>query len=751
ANLEATFSLQQVDGAYIPYQNGMAVPTFEKQNRQYVSLKGTWKKQRFAASHGFSLMKRDAVGRSNIITEAASRNLASFDDAAWASISIPGVENKMNTYPNVPENYEDGVFYRYKFTVSDSLKGKMVRLNFLSVNYVADVWLNDTYLGYHEGGYTPFAFDVSSKLNYGGAQNTIVVRVDNPGWGTRTDIVPFYTCDWFNYTGIIGEVYLEAASQISVIRTDVIPQDVNGSIKTKVVLQNKTAADKTITASITIYNANITSSNIQSEKASALAGSTAQMTGTADLTVSIPKDSVKVWSTDLAVQNPKLWSTLTPNLYIMKVTVKDGGSTVDEYYTQFGIRTVKAEKAKVFLNGSPVFLTGVARHEDHPVYGRSIPLDIIYSDLQKVKSVNATFLRTGHYPNNPYTYLLADRMGLAVLEEIPVWWFDKPEHWSIQNNTRHIHEQMFKEMVYKDMNRPSILFWSAQNESYEVNGRVLFLLNLKSEQESKFPDGRLLTQSAAADRPGPSDVSQSYCDVAGWTMYFGIFHGGTYYGGTTNFLLAANGNDANKPVLDTEYGYWSGEDGNNASAQVTVFNETFRAFKQFISVDQYGMYNDNGFVAGVTWWCIFDWYTYQQISRNGYQSMGLYKMDRTTAKPVAAALTTAYEPFYKLGGLPLTAVNNVQPALPQEYSLQQNFPNPFNPETKIGYSVPEYNHVKLSVYNVLGKEVAVLVNEMKPAGSYKADFSGRSLPSGVYLYRLETGKFSQTRKMTLIK
>ena len=89
-----------------------------------------------------------------------------------------------------------------------------------------------------------------------------------------------------------------------------------------------------------------------------------------------------------------------------------------------------------------------------------------------------------------------------------------------------------------------------------------------------YYDGRLVTQSAAADRPGASDASQEPTDVAGWTMYFGIFHGSTYGGGTTNFIVKAHSSYPKKPIYDTEFGYWSSEDGSNEDKQIVVFNDT---------------------------------------------------------------------------------------------------------------------------------------------------------------------------------
>ena len=88
---------------------------------------------------------------------------------------------------------------------------------------------------------------------------------------------------------------------------------------------------------------------------------------------------------------------------------------------------------------------------------------------------------------------------------------------------------------------------------------------------------------------------------------------------------------------------------------------------------------------------------------------------------------------------------------PVAYKLAQNYPNPFNPATRIKYSIPEKSHVTLKVYNLLGQQVASLVNEVQTQGNYVALFEANKLSSGVYFYKLEAGKYSQTRKMLLMK
>ncbi|MFH1198407.1 MAG: glycoside hydrolase family 2 TIM barrel-domain containing protein [bacterium] len=770
--LEATLSIEEDLGEYIPFQNGMIVPSFEKQKREMINLAGTWKKQRFTADHDLSLLKRDDAGYAQLITEADGRHLPEYDDSAWEDKVIPGVENAMYEYPTVPEYYQDGVWYRYKFDVDNSFNDKFMKLIFYSVNYIADVWLNGEYLGYHEGGYTPFAFNVSNVIIPNG-ENVLAVRVDNIPWGKRKDIVPFYQCDWFNYAGIIHDIYLEATDNINVSRNDVVPQNIDGEISVRTIINNNLDIPSAIDILAEVFEADVNESNKQSEFAADLISSSVPVISQTESGFQL-NTHVGIWNNIMNIPNPKLWTPSNPNLYVLKISLIQNQQVIDEFYTQFGVRTIKTVGDKVFLNDRVVFFTGIARHEDHPVYGRSIPKEIIYSDLNFIKSSNCNFLRTGHYPNHPYTYLIADRIGLPIMEEIPVWWFDTEEPWLIQNEQRHIHEQMFREMVLKDFNRPSILLWSTSNECKEETNRIIFNQWIKDDITQKYPDGRLISQSSAGDNPGHTDITQAPLDVAGWTLYFGIFHGDPlqsmnpayFYAGTLKFLMDAHIAFPNKPIIDTEFGYWSSENGSSTEAQVEVFDNTFKAFKFFAPIYASGNYNPNGYVMATTWWCVYDWYSHQH--QNGFQSMGLVSMDRLTNKPAYNSLVTAYEPYFNLGGM-ITSVEDEKGrgAIPVKFELMDNYPNPFNPTTTIKYSIPsnpplspfikggsgeaEGDLVTLIVYDILGREVATLVNEEQEPGLHEITFDASNMPSGIYFYRIQAGNFTSTKKMVLLK
>lgn len=761
AALPPTLELRVIDGITVPYQNGLPLPTFEKQRRPTIDLKGLWLKQRFAANHILTMGKRDSAGYAAVAVEAAGRFLPSYNDAGWTAKNLPAVENALNGLDQRPEDYEDGVWYRRTFAVPESLKNYSARLNFLAVNYVADVWLNGRYLGYHEGGYASFSFDISAAVRTD-TLNVLCVRVDNPPWGSRDDVIPYGTLshkpDWFNFTGIVHDVYLEFAGKLAIIRAEAVPQTISGEVQVAVVLANNSGAGKNAQVTVEAHTANIHQGNIQSEVSADLLGPmVASQSGS--VSVGIP-DSVRALTYALSIPSPKLWSPKHPDLYILRVVVTVGVDTIDQYYTQFGIRTLGLKNNTVLLNGRPMFFPGVARHEDHYLYGRSVPVSLIYSDLQKVTDLNATFLRTAHYPNHPYTYLLADRLGIAVMEEIPLWWFDESNAWFKQDFFRHLHEQMWREMVFRDRNRPSILFWSTCNECLDVTNRGNFIARVNTELDTRYPDGRFVSESAAADRPGPTDPTQAACDVAGWTMYFGVFHGGTYYAGTKDFLQKALAAYPAKPIVDTEFGYWSKEDLGTASVQVAVFDSTFKAFNEFVSVDSTGTYRPGKPLSAVTWWCIFDWFTTQQGT--GTNTLGAYKIDHETVKPVAARIRNVYRPFKASSENAVLGVAGAVAAEPSQYSLAQNYPNPFNPKTVIGYQVPggggegsgagsQGAVVRLAVYDILGREVAVLVNEPKESGEHRVEFVPAGLGTGVYFYRLKADNYSTTRKMVLVK
>lgn len=660
ASLPVTFGLSTIDGVKVPTQNGVPVPSFERQDtRTVVDLAGTWRKERVALNHNYSLTDR-ATARALIEAEGGGRHTTGYNDSGWATKALPGVENVMPAYedPAGAEIYQDGVWYRRTFVANSTWSGRYVKLAFQSVNYIADVWINGTWVGYHEGGYTPFAFNVGPYLNFG-QTNTIAIRVDNPPWGSRTDTVPATVSDWMNYTGVVQDVYLEVSDKLNVVRADVKPVNTNGDLQVRVPVFNQGTASATATVELSFFTGN-PSANITSPSAQGILGSPVSVTGTTSKTVSVGPGATRVLSYTVRIPNPNLWTPQNPNLYVVKAKLKKSGNPVDTFYSQFGVRTLGVGTgAKLLLNNRATFLVGEARHEDWADSGRTATMAKIKTDLDKIKATNVNFLRTAHYPNHPYTYLLADRMGFAVSEEIPAWWHGTYE-WADQNH-RKLLDQMWREMIFRDYNRASILFWSTMNEAEGTSlaRRQATIERLHRDVDLNYNDGRFVIQAASADRPGATDPSQSATDVAAWTMYFGVFHGGTHYQGTLDFMDAAHAAFPSKPILNIEYGRISEIDDSEATQQQTTFVETFPAFEARAAVSSGAA--TVGYLATTMWWTAFNWYTQRELI---VQSQGASHLDRTTDKPVRASIQSAHAPYFNQGGLSTTTFTPAAPFTP---------------------------------------------------------------------------------------
>src|SRR5260370_1264111 len=172
ADLAPTLSFQDVQGGPVAFQSGQPVPTFDRQPRLRADLGGAWRFDAEPVDTRLSLTDRRVV-INEIDAEAGRRADPAYDDSGWSPIQVPG------TFNQPPNRSTTGGFYRRNFYVGQDWNGKYAMLKFGAVRYVADVWLNGQYLGYHEGGDTPFALDATQALLAPGT-NALLVRVDNP-------------------------------------------------------------------------------------------------------------------------------------------------------------------------------------------------------------------------------------------------------------------------------------------------------------------------------------------------------------------------------------------------------------------------------------------------------------------------------------------------------------------------------------------------------------------------------------------
>jgi beta-galactosidase len=629
SRLRPTLNVRQVDGGLVAYQSGQPVPSFGPQPRERIDLDGSWRFQPAALDPDLSFAPQGDARQRGLIAEAGARLRDDYDDSSWGLISVPG------TFSAPPGGRLPGGWYRDQFAVPAGWAGHAA-LKFQSVGYLTDVWLNGRYLGQHEGAWTPFALDAGDALRLG-ETNALVVRVDDPEWGTRLDIVPWGLADWWNYGGVTGSVWLEAVPDLSLVRADVAPHLDGADVS--VVVQNRGQPAGHLSLVSEVLPAAVTDGNVGDPDPRRLVPdqATPLLSQITDLDP-LPGEGVRRVSVPFAIRGSDRWYPDRPALYVLRVALLGPDGVSDELYESFGLRQVKVDSAapRVLLNGDPAAFRGVAIHDERqtpalsgrPGGGPTSALDDVLDVLQRARQVNADLIRADHHPANPLLLTLADRLGFAVWEEIPLYHYT-PETFRIAMD-RGVAQQMLAEMALRDMNHPAVLFHGLANESTGGGERTSALSTLR-DLDRKLDGTRLVGQAAYGSEP--DDRSSRDLDVAGYTLYTGVFYGGALsaaaVGSTLDRLHAAY---PQKPVMIMEFGRWA--DGPQEELeQRRVFEVTFGELaSRFDTLP-------GGFVASAVWWTLDDYWT--QRPGLEVEHFGLYRPDGSL-RPVGVTAASAF-------------------------------------------------------------------------------------------------------------
>jgi beta-glucuronidase len=350
----------------------------------------------------------------------------------------------------------------------------------------ATAYLNGTKLGSHEGGYTPFDFEVTGALREG--HNFLVVQVNNR---RRPEAIPSLSTDWWNYGGLTRDVLLVELP--SAFIQDYFVQsasmtEVAGWIQINGVVQPQNAT-------IDIPEAGV------HQSASIDASGYAQFRFPAHL---------------------DLWSPSHPKLY--RVTLSAAGDSVQD---DIGFRRIETRDTKILLNGEPIFLRGVSLHEEAPYRGgRAFSADDDATLLGWAKELGCNFVRLAHYPHNEGMTRLADKMGLLVWSEVPVYW---DSAWTNPATLQNAQDQL-RENITRDHNRASVILWSIANETPVDPARNEFLNKLAAEARQLDPTRLVTAASNHVEHPDPhtrviNDPLGEFLDVIGVNEYVGWYEG----------------------------------------------------------------------------------------------------------------------------------------------------------------------------------------------------------------------------------
>ena len=336
-------------------------------------------------------------------------------------------------------------WYRRTFDVpKDFPKGDRVWLRFGAVDWRADVWVDDAKVGDHEGGYTPFEFDVTDKLN-GDGPHTLVVRAFDP---TDPSLPTGKQVGWYTTTsGIWQTVWLESR-----------PRNPMGGLTITTEID---PAHATISAAANYpynrpYNLSVRSDD----------PTISTKPGTPSVSSVNGGMAATRFTVQLDIKNPKLWSPDSPHLYDVTVELKDGDKVVDSVKTYFGLRTISRGKLpgedfeRIFLNGKPIYLRGALDQSFNPKGIYTAPTDdFLRKDIELAKSVGTNFLRIHIKPDEPRRLYWADKLGMLIME-------DMPNTWRQNDTARKAWEPTMREVVARDKNHPSIFAWVDFNETW---------------------------------------------------------------------------------------------------------------------------------------------------------------------------------------------------------------------------------------------------------------------------------------------
>ncbi|MGA2536696.1 MAG: glycoside hydrolase family 2 TIM barrel-domain containing protein, partial [Terracidiphilus sp.] len=515
-----------------------------------------------------------------------------YNFAKSPTLKVPG---DWNTQRESLLYYEGPLWYQRDFTYQPKAHTHIF-LHIGAANYRSWFWVNGKKVCEHEGGYTSFNCEVTDAVQAGA--NFIVAAVDNT---RREDGVPTLKTDWWNYGGLTRNVSLIEVPQAFIDQYD---------------LHLSRASDSTIEGSVHVHGGEPgTKVEVEIPDLSASASAITDQGGRATI--------------HLEVKGLERWSPESPKLY--KVKVSAAQDSIDDL---IGFRTIETRGTEILLNGKPIFLRGVCIHAEAPYRGGRA-----YSDkdaetlLGWAKELGANYVRLAHYPHDESMLRAADRMGLLVWSENPVYWaiqFDNPK--VLAKATQQLDEE-----IGTSRNHAAIILWSMANETPNNDARTRFIEALAHHARDLDPT-RLVTAALLVRSDGHTKIVDDplgkALDVIGTNEYVGWYEQTPEGADTTEWRV-----DYEKPVIMSEFG-----GGAKAGLHGAASERWTEEYQAEVYRHQLGMLNRIPQLRGMSAWILMD---FRSPTRNlagiqdGYNRKGLIS-DKGQKKAAFFVLQKAY-------------------------------------------------------------------------------------------------------------
>jgi beta-glucuronidase len=543
----------------------------------------------------------------------------------WSLVTVPNAYNTGDLGPRGMAGYvgwyrKDFVLPATAFPASTRPRDEHWIVRFESVNYRALVWLNGRLIGTHVGAYLPFELDLSG-LRPG--PNRLIIRVDNRR--SPSDLPPGPGGNWFNYGGILREVYLRAVDRADLSQVQVRPilpcSRCAATIDERVLLRNVT-------------------SRRQSVHLTGRYGPTAVDFGTA----TIAPGATWTAQATVAIAHPRLWSTDRPTLYRASLTLRGrDGARLGGYLTDSGIRSITVTPdGRLELNGRLLRLRGAAFHESDATLGAALDSAHRRRLIGWVRQLGAHLIRV-HYPLHPEIQELADKYGILVWSEVPV--YQLRSRYLADASVLSLAATMLRTNIVTNQNHPSVLVWSIGNElatpadapeAAYIAGAAALVRRL---------DPTRPVAMAVSDWPGIAcQTAYRPLDVVGFNDYFGWFDAGA--GATADrdglgpFLTSFRACYPHKALFVTEFGF----DGNRHGP---VEEHGTYAFQANAAAYHLRVFATKPWLAGAVYWVLQDYVQNPSYSGGNpwpdppYNRKGLVGV-RGGRKPAFAIVAAAY-------------------------------------------------------------------------------------------------------------
>lgn len=489
-----------------------------------------------------------------------STDLIEYDFDRSPLLAVPGDWNSQREDLFL---YEGTVWYKTSFEHRPEADQRAFAY-FGAANYEARAWLNGKELGVHEGGFTPFNFELTEKLRPG--TNDLILKVDNK---RRFDAVPTINADWWNYGGLTRPVRLVKTPR-TFVRDYFVQLDPQHPDRITGWVQLDGPAPST-PVTIRIPEAGIEQ--------------TVRPDAQGRATLSLDARRLQRWSPD----RPKLY----------RVEIATPAETVTD---RIGFRTVTTRGTQILLNGRPIFLRGISVHEEAPFQARrAFSPEDARALLGWVKELNGNFVRLAHYPHNEAMVRMADEMGLLVWAEVPVYWTIQWENPDTRANAL----RQLSEMITRDRNRAAVVLWSVANETPldpdPARGPRLSFLTALVDRARELDPTRLVTAALEHHYVDPrtiviDDPLGRHLDVIGNNEYLGWYDGLPAKADSVTWKTVYD-----KPLIMSEFGGGALQGLHGPTDQ--IFTEEYQ---EYLYQRQVAMLRRIPFLAGTSPWILKD-------------------------------------------------------------------------------------------------------------------------------------------------